>query len=512
MKTFLRASLVSALALGIYPTLDSAGPRFVLSLSSSADAQTTDPYPNLYLFDDAEPGQYVVTFASGAYAPPSDASGPPTGPTTSLAATEDADEVFDDLCDDYGATKVDVYAFVGGFSCTMDLATAQAMSQDSRIASVESDAHVYSCGKTGITKSPGLSNPSAGWGLDRIDQRNLPLNGQYLGNQTGAGVDVWSLDTGVWPGDTDFWTDPNNPASTRVVLNFPNAKETIPKFTDITRTINGKNPLYTSADDDVDHGTAVMSVAAGNKCGVAPGVTIHAVKVLRSLGWGSDSDAGDISWTIAGVNWILNNHLTKGRRAVLNMSLYHDQRSKNDPAGVKNKQSIALRSAIDKLLKKNVVVVVGAGNLGQDAGNFTPSQITEVITVGATQISDQTVGSTSAFDSIADYKSTQHDNNSPGSNYGNVVDLFAPGNFISISTLTGTDMNHRTTFFGSGAYGTSFSAPYVTGVVAQYLAVNPTATPAQVQTWLTTNATKTSSSLGNSLPAGTQNCFLYTNL
>lgn len=178
------------------------------------------------------------------------------------------------------------------------------------------------------------------WGLDRIDQRALPLSSSYTYNSDGSGVHVYIVDTGIRAGHVEF-TD-------RIRAGFTAIKD-------------GRGTF-----DCHGHGTHVAGTAAGKTHGVAKNAFIHPVRVLACNGYGS------YSGIIAGLDWIARNHV---KPAVVNMSL-------GGPA------SSLLDTAITKLVGKGVTVVVAAGNESTNACNYSPARVPAAITVGATTSSD----------------------------------------------------------------------------------------------------------------------------
>ena len=203
-------------------------------------------------------------------------------------------------------------------------------------------------------------------------------------------------------------------------------------------------------DDEYEHGTEVAGVIGASTYGVAKFVSLHAVRVLDNTGDGSFSDV------VAGINWVIDNHSSP---AVINMSL-----------GAKS-TSTSINTAVANAVAAGITVVVAAGNTdpippsvngGADACTWTPASAPEALTVGATTSSDS--------------RDTGY------SNYGSCLDLFAPGTGIK----TTYNSNDTATTVKSG---TSLSAPFVTGAAALYLADHPSASPAQVASALTAQAT-----------------------
>jgi aqualysin 1 len=313
-----------------------------------------------------------------------------------------------------------VYAFaLNGFSAEMSEAEAIALSEDLRVRLVEEDSTVEAL----VTQS----NPP--WGLDRIGQRDLPLNGAYGYTSTGAGVNAYVIDTGIRTTHTQF--------GTRASGGF-------------TAIGDGRGTT-----DCNGHGTHVAGTIGGSTYGVAKSVRLIAVRVL------SCSGSGSTSGVIAGVDWVTAHRV---RPAVANMSL----------GGI----STALDTAVRNSIAAGVTYAVAAGNSNTNAANSSPARVAEAITVGAT---------------------TRTDARSSFSNFGSVVDIFAPGSAI----LSAYSTSNTATATLSG---TSMAAPHVAGVAARYLQNNTSASPATVRNSLVTAAT-TGRLAG--IPTGTANRLLF---
>ncbi|MDI9886679.1 S8 family peptidase [Streptomyces sp. HNM0645] len=194
-----------------------------------------------------------------------------------------------------------------------------------------------------------------------------------------------------------------------------------------------------TADDGNGHGTHVAGTIAGASHGVAKKAKIVAVRVL------DDSGSGTTEQVVAGIDWVTKNHQGP---SVANMSLGGGA----DPA---------LDEAVQKAIAAGITFGVAAGNESSDAGQGSPSRVEEAITVAS---------------------STKDDEQSDFSNFGAVVDLYAPGSDIT-SAWNDSDEGTKT------ISGTSMATPHVVGAAAVYLAAHQDATPDQVAKALTDGAT-----------------------
>jgi subtilisin family serine protease len=202
---------------------------------------------------------------------------------------------------------------LNGFSIEMSEAEAEALSQDFRVKSVEEDGV--------MTADVTQSNPP--WGLDRIDERDLPLSGTYTYNWTGSGVRVYIIDTGIRTAHTQFGG----------------------------RASNVFDAFGGNGADCNGHGTHVAGTVGGSTYGVAKSALLRGVRVLDCNGSGSTSGV------IAGVDWVRQNHINP---AVANMSL---------GGGV----SSALDTAVNNLSNSGVPIAVAAGNSNANACNSSPA-------------------------------------------------------------------------------------------------------------------------------------------
>jgi subtilisin family serine protease len=285
---------------------------------------------------------------------------------------------------------------------------ALAMSKDERVALVQQD-QIYS-------GSASQQVGSWGWGLDRIDQAYRPLNGYYNYYYTGAGVNVYVMDSGIRANHPDF--------GGRVIGNFD--------------FIGG------DGQDCNGHGTHVAGTIGGATVGVAKQVRLINLRVLNC----QNNSVG--SSILTAINWVTANHV---KPAVVNMSLGTLISSNGDPA---------LDYAVSRSIQAGVTYVVAAGNDGRDANNVSPAKVREAITVGASDQNDSRAYF--GFDQGRYFSS----------NYGTALDLFAPGQNILSTGYTNANSGWLT------LSGTSMAAPHVAGVAAMYLQYNPNASPATV--------------------------------
>ena len=217
---------------------------------------------------------------------------------------------------------------LNGFAVEMSPEDAEALSQDFRVAYVEEDGVV--------TADATQSNPP--WGLDRIDQRNRPLNAIYTFNWTGSGVRAYVIDTGIRTSHTQFGG----------------------------RASNVFDAFGGSGADCNGHGTHVAGTIGGSTYGVAKSALLRGVRVLDCNGSGSNSGV------IAGVDFVRTNGI---QPAVANMSLGGGASS-------------ALDTAVNNLSNAGITIAVAAGNSNANACNSSPARAANAITVGSTTTTD----------------------------------------------------------------------------------------------------------------------------
>ncbi|MBV9927212.1 MAG: PD40 domain-containing protein [Acidobacteria bacterium] len=219
-----------------------------------------------------------------------------------------------------------------GFAANLSAQAAEALARDPRVAYVEEDAPVELASTT---------QTDAPWGLDRIDQRDLPLSTTYTYGETGAGAHVYVIDSGIRTTHQEF--------GGRASVAFDNVGD-------------GGN-----GEDCFGHGTHVASVVGGETFGVAKGASLHAVRIFNCSNGGSS-----ITKLVAAIDFITGEHQSP---AVALLS-------------VNTVGSSTLDAAVRNSIAGGITYVVAAGNLNIDAGNRSPSRVQEAITVGATDETD----------------------------------------------------------------------------------------------------------------------------
>lgn len=282
-----------------------------------------------------------------------------------------------------GGTVTHTYSSaLKGFSISLPPALASALSALPGVLAIEPDS---------VMRIDATQPNPPSYGLDRIDQRNLPLSSSYTTASSGAGVTAYIIDTGIRFTHQDL----------------------VGRATSGTDEIDGG-----TADDCNGHGTHVSGTVGGTTFGVAKSVNLVAVRVLDCDGSGANSAV------IAGIDWMTANHQA-GAPAVANMSLG-------------GSTSAALDTAVSNAIADGITMAVAAGNdadgllagvLGtNNACNHSPSRVPAAITVGAT---------------------TNTDAKASYSNFGSCLDIFAPGTGITSSwgtsdtatnTISGTSM------------------------------------------------------------------------
>lgn len=292
----------------------------------------------------AIPGQYIVVFKEDTVSAAS---------VSAIAA---------DLVAQNSGELLQVYdsalqGFAARFAEASSAEVAARLRQDARVAFVEQDTVVTlgpdespeataedAAVDTASVDSIDTTQTNATWGLDRLDQRNLPLSRTFTYNRTGAGVRAYVIDTGIHISHSQF--------GGRASYGYD--------------AVDGSLP----ADDCNGHGTHVAGTIGGSTYGVAKGVSLIAVRVLNCSGSGSNSGV------IAGINWVRSQkQANPSLPMVANMSLG-------------GSYSSALNNAVTNAVNAGVTFVVAAGNSNANACNYSPASASGTITVGATTSND----------------------------------------------------------------------------------------------------------------------------
>ncbi|UYQ64603.1 S8 family peptidase [Streptomyces peucetius] len=390
-----RTRLEAVAAVAVTTLLAAAGPL-------SATAQSAAPAPELaplHRSANAVPGRYIVTLSDTA---------------DSAAMTGEV-----------GVKALFTYSSaLRGFAADLSAEQLRQVRLLPGVVAVEEDATVKA-----VAGAPSSLAPAASWGLDRIDQRRLPLDDGFTAGGSGQGVNAYILDTGIDYAHSEF--------GGRATFGYDAVGD-------------GRR-----GQDCQGHGTHVAGTVGGRTYGVATEASLVSVRVLDCEGGGTASEV------IAGMDWVAANAV---QPAVLNASLGGGR-------------SIAVNNAADALADSGVLPVVAAGNEAQNACNVSPASAERVLTVGATNSSDQET----------DF-----------SNHGACLGLYAPGASIVSARLGGGSVSLN---------GTSMASPHVTGVAALYKSEHPTANATEVAGWIIDKSTK---GLVTGISPGSPNRLLYT--
>jgi len=229
------------------------------------------------------------------------------------------------------AVRFEYAAALQGFAARLPQRALDALQRNPNVDFIEADQPVHLTD----TRAPATE------GLDRVDQRALPLSGSYTYNATGVGATAYIIDTGIRFSHTEFGG----------------------------RAVSGLDAIDGgSADDCHGHGTHVAGTVGGAAYGLAKAVRLVGVRVLDCQGSGLDSQV------IAGLDWIIADHAA-GQPAVANMSLG-------------GSASTALDDAVRNAVAAGITVAVAAGNDNIDACAGSPSRVAEAVTVAAATVED----------------------------------------------------------------------------------------------------------------------------
>ncbi|MFN5375923.1 MAG: S8 family peptidase, partial [Chitinophagaceae bacterium] len=289
-----------------------------------------------------------------------------------VAETE-VDGESEKMCGGGKAQKERTFKYaVKGFSGRLSAATIEEFRRNPKVKYIEQNQVVQ------IVATQ--SNPT--WGLNRIDQANLPLDQSYTYNTNGSTVTAYIFDTGVRSDHIEF--------GGRVTGGF------------------SAIALEPTPEDGNGHGTHVAGTVGGTTYGVAKSVNIVPVKVLGAAGSGTNAGV------VAGLDWAVSHHV-QGVRAVGNMSL---------GGGI----STATDDAVRRCVADGIVMAVAAGNSNLDASTASPARVREAITVGSTT-------STDAKSSFSNYGSIV-DIHAPGSS---ITSAWITSS-TALNTISGTSM------------------------------------------------------------------------
>lgn len=293
---------------------------------------------------------------------------------------------------------------INGFSAKLSPAELERVRSHNQVASVSQD---YT-----VKVAPSRGADVGSWGLDRLDQPKLPLDGSYSPKGDGSGVTAYVVDSGIDP--------------------------THPEFED--RASIGYDATDGDGTDKVGNGTRVAGIIGGKTFGVAKKVDIVGVKVMKDDGTASTTDL------LEGLEWVSNN--AEGP-AVASMSLSGPK----DPA---------FNEAARKLTESGVFVSVSAGDSAMNAEETSPA-------------------SAAAPGVFATAASDGEDKSAPFTNFGEVVDAYAPG--VGVETaVPGGDT--------AAADGTTVASAHVTGLAALHLQETPELAPQDMTTKLKETASK----------------------
>jgi subtilisin family serine protease len=279
---------------------------------------------------------------------------------------------------------------------------------------------------TGTVATAYIETHTVSLALDRIDQRDMPLDHTYRHFGSGKGVTVYVFDGGVLDTHPDL----------------------------VGRVRRGYDAFPSDERMCNAHGTAVAGAVAGTTLGVAPEADIVDVKMVdcRRL-------RGTIEAIVRGTRWALADHARHpGTRAVANWSFIADT-AQDVPA---------LDSAVRELRSAGIPVIVSAGNLETNACRISPANAEGTIVVGASRVHR-----------MHDTTGVLVDDRAPGTAFGPCIDVFAPGDSVLLPSMDAARQPNTQLWTG-----TSMAAGYVSGAVALYLEAHPFATAAMVEQYI----------------------------
>jgi len=338
-----------------------------------------------------------------------------------------------------GIIKHEYRVVLNGFSCTLSKSAVQALRAESSVRSISSALKGSSEAVQDLDSPP--PNPRPNWpannwpkGIDRTSERGISpaprLNGKYTYSESGSGVHVYVVDTGILATHTEFGGRVSGGINTATV-----------PYTGITTDCSVNS-----------HGTHMAGTIGGETVGIAKNVELHPV---RATDCNAPPDYRDY---IAAIEWVTNDVRTKGYggKAVVNFSNGWDVVITDLNNAVINSMN-AIDPATSKRL--DIMYVIAAGNRNADACTWSPSSINVLSGVPKPIV----VG---AVNPMNDTRWVDPGNPQVASNTGTCLNLFAPGaNIVSAGKANTTDYRELS--------GTSSAAAHVTGVVARILSRNP---------------------------------------
>jgi subtilisin family serine protease len=231
-----------------------------------------------------------------------------------------------------GVTPTHVWdAAFHGFAAKLTPAQLRKLSRDPAVTTIEQDVLV-----TDALDATQANPPS--WGIDRVDQRNLPLSASYTYTYTGAGVHAYIIDTGITPGHADY--------GGRATFDY--------------------NGIDSNNTDCHGHGTHVAGTIGSNTYGIAKGVRLHGVKMMNCSGSATTTSA------LNAINWVTANHT---KPAVANTSW-------NFTA------SASLETAIRNMIAAGVFLATSAGNTGGNSCDRLPRKVETASVVASSTNTD----------------------------------------------------------------------------------------------------------------------------
>jgi len=307
-----RSSLSVALVLAglSWGCRDAQSPTAVSGLTAGSRHSLSSAAPE----SEVIPGQYIITFADSVKDVP--------GLAKRIAAQ-------------YGHEPLFTYeSAIKGFAAELPEQAIEGLSHNPQIERIEADQVAHLSG----------SQVGADWGLDRLDQRSLPLDNTYSTITNGAGVNVYIMDSGIRTTHVEF------------------QGRAVGAYTSV-------NDGY-GTSDCIGHGTHVAGIVGGALYGVAKAVELYSVRVFDCTGYAAWSGV------ISAADWIAKNRVLP---AVVNMS-------------IEGPKSSTVNAAVQGMIDAGVVVAVAAGNDAADACNYTPASAPNALTVGATGNNDSVQG------------------------------------------------------------------------------------------------------------------------